>query len=420
MSVIERISRGPIRAAGLILGACALVAAGAIGAGCDKHEEAKAEPPPPVEVIVARPVEREVIEYLLYTGTVEAAETVELRARVAGFLEKVNFQPGQRVKAGDVLFEIDRRQYDAAVKQAEATVKAAEAAFLGAQNDARLAQELADQDAGPKIDAIIKAARRDVMEADIDKAKASLAEAKLNLEYCTVTTPIDGRIGKNQVDVGNLVGRGETTLLATVVRTLPVYVSVDVSESDVLKVRRENERRRENVRDVENGKTGPDQWRPTELALADDPDFSIKGRVDYVEPSLNAETGTLRVRTRYENTDEAILPGYFARIRFPMSTRKAMLVPEAALLSDQQGRFALVVNDKNEVEVRRVKIGVLEAPLRVIEDGLTPTDRVITLGVLKVRPGAKVTPKDAPPPPPPPAAPATPSSPSSNPPAPGH
>jgi RND family efflux transporter MFP subunit len=133
--------------------------------------------------------------------------------------------------------------------------------------------------------------------------------------------------------------------------------------------------------------------RPCELALAGEGNYAFKGRVDFISPKLNADTGTLLVRTIFENADEALLPGLFARLRFPISTRKALLVPDSALLSDQQGRFALVVNDKDEVELRRVKIGTLEDGMRVVEEGLGSKDRVITLGVLKARPGSKVAPK---------------------------
>lgn len=361
--------------------------------GCKEKEDKNAyAPPPPPEVIIAKPVEREVTAYLSYTGTVEASETVELRARVQGFLEHISFQPGQRVKKGDVLFKIDDRQYKAMVERAEAAVRAQEAAFVGAENDARLARELADQRAGPEIDAVIKLARSEVVKADIAKAKADLADARLNLEYCTITAPIDGRITKNFVDKGNLVGRGEPTLLATIVQPTPAFVSLDVSESDVLTFRREAERAG-GVSRNEPGQIAPGQWRPCELALSDRDEFSYKGRIDYVDPQLNTQTGTLSIRTRYENEDESLLPGLFARVRFATTTRKSMLVPEAALLSDQQGRFAMVVNAKDEVEPRRVRIGTLDGSMRVVEEGLSTDDRVIVLGVLKVRPGSKVTPK---------------------------
>jgi RND family efflux transporter MFP subunit len=271
-------------------------------------------------------------------------------------------------------------------------VRAQQATLAGAENDARLARELADQRAGPEIDAVIKGARRDAAKADVARAQADLADAKLNLEYSTITAPIDGRITKNYVDIGNLVGRGEPTLLATIVQATPAFVSIDASESDVLAVRRGREKSGDS-RANEPGQVGPNTWRPVELALADEPEFNYKGRVDYVEPQMNPLTGTLRVRTRFENPEETLLPGLFARVRFPISSAKAVLVPESALLSDQQGRYALVVNDKNHVVVRRVRVGTLEGTMRVVEEGLTPQDRVVVLGVLKARPGAVVAPK---------------------------
>lgn len=387
-----RPSSGTGRGWWLLLGgaaaACALSAA-----GCKDKKDANAyAPPPPPEVIVAKPVEREVTGYLTYTGVVEASETVELRARVQGFLKSKHFEPGQVVKANDLLFVIDKRQYEAAVAQARAAVRAQEAALQGAENDARLARELADARAGPEIDAVIKAAKRDVVKADLGKAEAELTEALLNLEYCEVRAPIAGKIGRNLVDVGNLVGRGEPTHLATIVAAAPVYVSLDVSESDVLAIRRE-EGRASRPADLPAGMIAPGQWRPCELALADETEFRFKGRVDFVDPALDATTGTLRVRTRFENTDDRLLPGLFARVRFAMSNRKSLVVPEAALLRDQQGRYAMVVNGKDEVEARRVTIGVLDGTMRVVESGLSADDRVIVLGVLKARPGSKVTPK---------------------------
>jgi RND family efflux transporter MFP subunit len=169
---------------------------------------------------------------------------------------------------------------------------------------------------------------------------------------------------------------------------------VDVSESDVLAVRRDIEKSGRPANAIP-GHIASGEWRPCEIALADETEFKVKGRVDYVDPEMNASTGTLRVRTMYENADGSLLPGLFARVRFPMTSTKSFLVPDAALLSDQQGRYALVVNAQNEVEARRVKIGIAEKDMRVIEDGLAADDRVVVLGVLKARPGAKVTPVTA-------------------------
>lgn len=382
-----------------VAAAVAAIASAVLLAGCEEDSPNAYAPPPPPVVFVATPVEREVVNYLTYTGVVEASQTVELRARVQGFLDEVKFQPGQKVTKDQVLFQLDPRQYEAAVEKAKAEVRARKAALVGATNDAKLAQELADQRAGPAIDAVIKAARRDAYAADVAQAEAALEEAELNLEYCTVYTPIAGKIGRNLVDVGNLVGRSEPTLLAEVVLATPAYVSIDVSESDVLMIRRDHESARKAqggaARDpsLEAGQIAPDTWQPCELGLADEEEFAHQGRVDYVAPQLSTDTGTLRVRTRWENADDALIPGLFVRVRFPLSKQKRMLVPEAALLRDQEGRYAMVVNASNEVEVKRVEIGVLDGSMREVAGGLTLQDRVIVLGVMKARPGAKVTPQ---------------------------
>jgi RND family efflux transporter MFP subunit len=385
-----RRSTRPVRSTLLtVLAALAL----AMSAGCKKADDENVyAPPPPPEVIVAQPVERDVTSYLTYTGTVEASEKVELRARIQGFLRVVHFNPGQRVKKDELLFEIDPREYKAKVEQSRAAAVSAKAQFDLAQTTLERAQEAFSKGGASDLEVREKKAGRDEAQAAMDLAKARLEQAELDLEYCEIRSPIDGRIGRNLVDVGNLVGRGESTLLAEIVRATPAFVSIDVSEADVLAVRRNREAASE-PRSAEPGQMDAGEWRPCELALADDTSFSTPGRVDYVDPQLNAGTGTLRVRTRFENTDEALLPGYFARIRFPMSSNRAMLVPEAALLSDQQGRYALVVNEKDEVESRRVRVGVLDGTMRVVEEGLKPEDRVVVLGVLKARPGSKVTPK---------------------------
>jgi membrane fusion protein (multidrug efflux system) len=409
------VRRQSVRARALLAGA--LVAAAA--AGCKKEDKNAFVPPPPPDVVVANPVERDVVRYVTYTGTIEPAEHVELRARVHGFLDKINYEPGQKVKKGDVLFVIDKSQYQADLATAQADVESAkasvvtaladvqvqEALYVGADNDAKLARTLADQKAGPEIDAVIKAAKRDAVKADIEKSKASVETAKtniekakavvvtanLNLSYCDVTSPIDGRVTVNKVDVGNLVGRDEPTLLAEVVQAAPVYVSVDVSESDVLAIRRDNEKQGRPA-GIEPGQAKEGEWRPSELALADQTEFAVKGHVDYVDPEMNASTGTLRVRTVYDNEKGTLLPGFFARVRFPLSSTKSFLVPDAALLSDQQGRYALVVGAGDVIEARRVKVGIAEKDMRVVEEGLTAEDRVVVLGVLKARPGSKVTP----------------------------
>src|SRR2546426_3117252 len=206
--------------------------------GCKPKTNAFAPPPPP-EVTVAHPIHRPVTRYFEYTGTTEAYQSVELRARVAGFLEQVLFKPGGAIKKGELLFVIDKRTYQAAVDRAQAQVLADEAAYKAAESDARIAEELAAQRAGSEIDKITKIGRRDSAKAAIEAAKAALESAKLDLEFCEVHSPIDGRITKNLVDIGNLVGAaGQPTALASMVSTHPIYVSIDASESDLLMGRR--------------------------------------------------------------------------------------------------------------------------------------------------------------------------------------
>jgi len=374
-----------------VLAFAVLASAVLTSGGCTPHSNAFAPPPPP-KVTVGHPVQQNVTHYLEYTATVEAHQMVELRARVPGFLDAVQFKPGARVKQGDLLFVIDKRTYEAAVARADAQLASDQAALQGAESDAKIAEELASQRAGSEIDRIIKAARRDSARAAIAAAQAELARARLDLEFCEVRAPISGRITKNFVDVGNLVGQGLPTPLATLVEQKPVYVSVDVSESDLLNVRRE---RMKKDLSLEPGQVAPGEWRPVELALGDSVEFSVRGKVDYVDPLLNAQTGTIRVRCVFDNEDEFLLPGMFVRLRFPMQDEAAVLAPDLALLSDQGGRYALVVDDHDEVQQRRVTVGPLDGTLRVVTTGLSVDDRLVVNGLLRARPGARVQAQEA-------------------------
>ena len=295
-----------------------------------------------------------------------------------------------------------------------------EAASKAAQEDARIAEELFSQRAGSEIDKITKEGKRDAAKAAVAASKAVLANARLDLEFCEVTAPIDGRITKNFVDVGNLIspsGAASTALtpgsssvtssslgalsgtgagggvLATLVSSRPMYVSVDASEADVLAVRRG---RIAADPTLEPGQMEGGVWRPVELALADEKEFHIRGRIDYVDPALNPQTGTIRVRARFENEDDFLIPGLFVRVRILLGTQNAILAPDMALLSDQGGRYALIVNEKNVVEIRRVEVGALDASssgqLRIVTEGLTTSDHIVVNGLQRARPGATVKP----------------------------
>lgn len=367
-----------------------LSAALACGAGGCKPKMNAYAPPPPPEVTVAHAVHRPVTRYLEYTGTTEAYEAVDLRARVAGFLDQVNFKPGAAVKKGDLLFVIDPRVYDAQAHQAEADHATHEAALRLAEITLQRTTAAAKATAVSQLEIDKAVADRDEAKAQLELSEAALATAKLNVEFTQVRAPIDGRIGKNLVDVGNLVGAvAQPTVLATLVSTKPLYVSIDAGENDLLMVRKA---RLAKSPGAEPGQIAPGEWRPADIATADSSEFNVHGHIDYVDPALNPQTGTIRVRCRFENEDEVLIPGLFVRLRLLLDTTEAILAPDIALLSDQNGRYALVVNDKDTVEIRRVKTGALDGALRVVLEGLSATDRVIVNGLQRARPGVVVKP----------------------------
>lgn len=360
-------------------------------ASCDRGKSNEFVPPPPPTVTVASPVTRSVTPYRVYSGTTEAFEVVEIRARVQGFLDKVQFGPGQIVKKGDLLFSIEKTEFIARVDQADAALASAKAALDLAVVTLQKSQYAFEQGGLTELEVKERVAARDQAKAAVDLADAKLDQAKLELSYCEILAPITGRISKNLVDEGNLVGQGETTLLATIYATDPIYVTVDAPEDVVLEFRR----RFATLYDkgIQPGQDAEGKWRRVELSVSDEQNFPHVGRIDFVDPSLDPETGTLRVRVRFENADNFLIPGLFARVRIPGEPFEALLVPDASLPSDQQGRFAYVIGAENKVEVRRVQTGPLDGDLRVIRSGLTKDDSVIIQGLMRARPGAPVNPK---------------------------
>lgn len=367
-----------------------VVAASAAVIGCKREKNEFAAPPPP-EVTVATPVTRSVTPYRVYTGVTEAFETVDLRARVPGFLEKVHFNPGQLVKQGDLLFTIEKAEFAAAVAQAEAALASTKAGLDLAEVTLAKSKNAFDLGGLNELELKERTAERDQAKARVELSEAELTKAQLDLSYCEIRAPVTGRISKNQVDAGNLVGRGETTLLATIYATQPIYVTVDAPEDVVLQFRRRFTEL--NKPGVEPGQTPDGEWRRVELSVSDESDFPHVGRIDFVDPALDADTGTLRVRVRFENESGLLLPGLFARVRLPGDAFEALLVPDEALGFDQRGRFALVVGADGKVEQRRVETGPLDGGLRVIRSGLAAEDRVVIAGMQRARPGSAVTPK---------------------------
>ncbi len=356
--------------------------------GCTQEAPKLAPTKPPV-VLVSTPVSDEVTEFEDFTGRTDAVFSVEVRARVTGYLEKVNFKDGAEVKEGDLLFQIDPRIYQAELDRAEATILQAEARLKRLEADNRRATMLFNRGAISREE--FERISSDFAEgtASVGIAKANRDLAKLNVGYTKVTAPISGRISRRLVDPGNLV-QADQTALTTIVSLDPMYVYFDIDERTMLKFRRLI--REGKIQSRESGAVVP-----VLTALSDEEGFPHVGAINFSDNRVDASTGTLRVRGSIANPNPRVLsPGLFMRVRVPIGTpRYALMISEQSLGTDQGRKFLYVVNDKNEVVYRPVKVGPLNEGLRVIEDGLKRGERVIVSGLQRVKPGAKVDPKPA-------------------------
>lgn len=358
------------------------LAAVIINGGCSSSPKATVPIP---SVTIMSPEEREVVDFLEYTGNTAAIETVEIRARVQGFLTTINYEPMARVKAGDLLFVIDPRQYEAAVKEAQGQVEARESAYKIAKIDEDTAKSLETKEAVSWLKWQQAVARSGQARGDLEVATAQLENAKLNLEFTQVTTPINGRVSRNLVDVGNLVGAVDKTQLTTVVNDESIYCYFNLNERDLLLLKR--------IHQQESNEKLKAKKIPIRLSLADEKDFPHQGFLDFSDVKLNPETGTVQSRAVFANPDGFLLPGMFARLRVPYQKRKAVFVPDTAILFDQAGKYVLVVNEHNVVQPpKRIKTGREEGGMIIVEEGLTPADRVITTGTLRAKPGLTVIP----------------------------
>ncbi|MDJ0855615.1 MAG: efflux RND transporter periplasmic adaptor subunit [Desulfobacterales bacterium] len=349
--------------------------------GCQQSQEFVEPPPPPVTV--AKPLQQAVTIYREFTGTTEAIEAVEIRARVTGFLGSIHFRPADDVVQGELLFVIEQEPYQAALDRAKATLESRIADHRLAKATARRKEAALKSRAISKLEVLQSQAEVLTAEAAIDEAKADVRNAEIEYSYTEIRAPISGRIGRNLVDEGNLVGAGEQTLLTTIVRFQPMYAYFNINERDLL---RYGENRRDRGED----------WVPVfELGLANEKGYPHKGRLDYIDNRVDETTGTITVRGVFPNATGRMVPGLFARIRIPDPTRQeALLVPENALGRDQRGTFLLVANSEDVVEYRLLQIGAqIDGGLRIVEDGLRPEDWVIVKGVQRARPGAKVAPE---------------------------
>ena len=343
---------------------------------------------PPANVKIANPIVQNVTEWDEYTGHIESTNSVDIRARVSGYLQSVNFKAGSKVKKGDLLFEIDPKPFSAQLQYAQAELDRAKAKRNLAKNDLDRAEHLFKEKAisAEEYDARSKGARETL--AGVESAQANLETAKLNLEYTKIRAPIDGRIGRELITAGNLVSGGgvEPTLLTFIVSTDPVYVYVDVDEQLALKYRRQ-------VMGA-NKKSAVIQQISAQLALSDDIGFPYKGIIDYSSPRADIKTGTVSMRGVFANVGDLLSPGYFARLRVQASLPySALLLPDRAIATDQSKHFVWVMTQEQKVEYRSIELGAHIGTSRVISSGLKPEEWVVIEGLAKLMPSSSVNPE---------------------------
>ena len=355
----------------------------AVQAGC--KEQPKPQLPPPPKVTVAQPVQQAVTDSLDLTGNTQAIYTVQLVARVVGYLEKVLFQDGQQVKKGQPLFVIQQNTYEDNLRQAEAAILQYRAQLQWTESQLTRYSNLIQHNAAARSDVENWRFQRDTAAANLRSAEAQRDLAKLNLDYTLVTAPFDGRMDRRLVDPGNLVGSGgNSTVLAQINQIDPIYVYFNISDLDLARLLK-----------VTRGIPGPTDGRkwPVQAGLPNEDGYPHQGYLDFAAINLTTTTGTLLMRGVLPNADGKILPGLYTRVRVPLEQRRALLVPEVAVGHDQQGDYLLVVNDKNVVERRPVTTGAAVESRRVIATGLTGGEWVVVNGVLKAAPGRPVTPE---------------------------
>jgi RND family efflux transporter MFP subunit len=343
-------------------------------------------PPPPPKVEVAAPAQKSITRYLDATGNTAPIKSVDLVARVQGFLQAINYTDGSFAKEGTTLFTIEPETYKLKLEQAQAAEAGAQASLKQAEADYKRQVDLVQRQAVSQSTLDTSTSNRDNAIANLQQAQANTRIAQVNYGYTNVAAPFDGIVTAHLVSVGELVGVSSPTQLATIVALDPIYVNFNVNEQDVLRVREEARRRGMTIEELRK--------LPIEIGLQTETGYPHKGTLDYVSPQVNLSTGTLAVRGILNNPDRVLLPGYFVRIRVPFDRQQnALLVPDVALGSDQAGRYVLVVNAENVVEQRKVTVGPLEGDLRVIESGLKPDDKVVVAGLLRAIPGQKVDPQ---------------------------
>ena len=340
-------------------------------------------------VTISPPVAKRVTQWDEFSGRFEAVASVEVRARVSGFIDKLHFRDGQLVNVGDLLFTIDKRPFEIAVQSAEAEVARNKAQVDIAELQVERGAALVKSRNIPDAEYDQRKANLAVAKAQLKTAEAAVRNAELNLDWTDVRAPLAGRISDRKVDAGNLIQGGQqgATLLAAIVTLDPIRFVFDVSESDYLRY----------TRLFLSGAmaSSRDSVNPVRIRLADETEWTRSGKVDFVDNTLSARSGTMRTRAIVENKNQLLTPGIFGRVQLFGGEYDALLIPDTAIVSDQSRKIVFTVNKDNVVQAKPVTLGPLVEGLRVVREGLVATDNVVLDGLANpmVRPGAKVMPQ---------------------------
>lgn len=355
--------------------------------GC--KPENKFQPPPPPEISVAVPLKQDVAPFEELTGNTVAFATVDLVARVKGFLTQINYVDGDYKKQGDNLFQIEQTMYKADLKEAEAQLDSAKAQLVQAQAEFTRQETLLRQNVSAQNTYDIALAKRDTAKANVENAEGNLIVAQTNLGYTTVNAPFDGVVTKHLQSVGQLVGDTTPTKLATIVQLDPIYATFNMSEQDVLKIRNNIAERRLTVEELSK--------IPLDIGLMDEEGYPHAGFLNYVSPEIDPQTGTILVRGLFKNPKRDLLPGFFVRVRMPMglAAKSTFLIPNRVIAEDQAGKYVLIVDKDDIVRQQRITQGqLLPGGLRAVTEGLKADDRVVLTTSGRAVPGGKVVPKE--------------------------
>jgi len=367
-------SRKPFGAAFSLVAALSLTLA-----GCSSGAEEAGGPPPAMPVTVAAPLVQQVVDWDDYVGRFEAVQNVEVKPRASGYLQGVHFRDGQYVQKGQLLFTIDPRPTQAALSQAQAQLARARATLANARTELARSRTLAAQQAASVEEVESRQAAVRAGEADVAAAQAAVRAQQLNLGFTRVVAPISGQISERRVDAGNAVA-ADQTVLTTIVSTNPLHFAFEGSEALLLKYQRQN--------------AGAQAGTPVRIRLQDEASYTHAGTLDFVDTSINTGAGTVRARAIVSNPSGFLKPGMFGHLRLSASQPyRAMLVPDAAIVTDAARRVVYLVGKDNSVVARPVELGPVVGTLRVIRSGIGPQDRVIINGIQRARPGQKVQPK---------------------------